>query len=234
MMSRGALEVLGRGLLALVLAAASGAIPLWADVPSTPAAEAQARPGPIERGEDADATALVGTRPPALPSILWLDGRKRSLASLAGQVVLIRSFTDTCPYCVASVPSLESLHRGYAERGLVVLGVYHPKPPRPVASDEVARFARSLGATFPIGLDPDWRLVESWWLERSRGDWTSVTWILDRGGVLRYVHPGGEYHAGGGPDHGRCRSDERHIREIIDRLLKETPTWQPTSSSTSK
>jgi peroxiredoxin len=151
----------------------------------------------------------------------WLDGRTRSLESLAGKVVLIRSFTDTCPYCAASLPALESLQRDFAGRDFVVLGVYHPKPPRPVAEDAVARFTRSMGATFPIGLDPTWRLVESWWLERTRGAWTSVTWILDRGGVLRYVHPGGEFHAGGGPDHRHCRSDEQDVREIIDRLLKE-------------
>jgi peroxiredoxin len=221
------------GRLALVLAAGLGA-PAWGDLPSTPAGEAQARPGPIDRGEDGDAQALVGTRLPALPPIHWLDGRTRSLESLARRVVLIRSFTDTCPYCAASLPALEALHRDFGGRGLVVLGVYHPKPPREVPADEIARFARSLGATFPIGLDPGWRLVESWWLERSRGEWTSVTWILDRGGVLRYVHPGGEYHAGGGPEHTRCREDELEIRRIIDRLLKEIPTWQPTSSSTSK
>lgn len=222
------------GLVALSLAAGLGAPLVGADLPSTPPGEAQARPGPIDRGEDADAQALLGTRPPALPQVRWLDGRTRSLESLLGKVVLIRSFTDTCPYCAASLPALESLHRDFAERGLAVLGVYHPKPPREVPAGDVARFARSLGATFPIGADSGWRLVESWWLERSRGDWTSVTWILDRDGVLRYVHPGGEYHAGGGPDHRRCRGDEQHIREIIDRLLKETATWQPTSSSTSK
>ena len=222
------------GLLTLALAAGLGPSLAGPDLTSTTPGEAQARPGPIDRGEDAETRALLGTKPPALPAIRWLDGRTRSLESLAGKAVLIRSFTDTCPYCAASLPALESLHRDFAGRGLVVLGVYHPKPPREVAAEDVARFARSLGATFPIGVDPGWRLVESWWLERSRGDWTSVTWILDRRGVLRYVHPGGEYHAGGGPDHRRCRSDEQHIREIIDRLLKETATWQPTSSSMSK
>ena len=210
-----------RGVLVLALAAAGGLSSIRGELASVPPGEAQARPGPIGRGDDADAKTLIGRRPPALPAIRWLDGETRSLASLAGRVVLIRSFTNACPYCVTSMPALESIHRNYGGRGLVVLGVYHPKPPRPVAPEDVARLALSLSATFPIGLDADWRLVEEWWLERTAGDWTSVTWILDRDGRLRYVHPGGEYHAEGGPDHDRCRDDEREIRQIIDRLLTE-------------
>jgi proteasome lid subunit RPN8/RPN11 len=119
------------------------------------------------------------------------------------------------------MPALETLHRDYAGQGLVVLGVYHPKPKRRVSEGDVARLARALGANFPIGLDPEWRLVEGWWTERAASDWTSVTWLLDRSGVLRYLHPGGEYHAGGGADHGRCREDERRIRAIVEQLLAE-------------
>lgn len=223
-----------RSLVVFALAAVAGLTPVRAELPSMSPAEALARTGPIERGDDAEARALVGSRPPPLPAIRWLDGERRGLDSLAGRVVLIRSFTNACPFCAASMPALQAFHRDYSGRGLVVLGVYHPKPPRPVASEEVARLARSLGATFPIGLDPDWRLVEDWWTKRTAGGWTSVTWILDRQGVVRYVHPGGEYHAGGGTDHSRCRDDERMIRRIVGRLLAEDEPWQPTSSSTSR
>jgi peroxiredoxin len=208
-------------LAALVLAIAGAVSSTLADLPSTPPDKALERPGPVERGDDVAGKALLGARPPELPAIRWLDGRKRSLETLSGQVVLIRSFTNACPFCAASLPALEALHGEYGPRGLIVLGVYHPKPKRPVASEDVAHFARALGVTFPIGLDPGWRLVEAWWLERKVGSWTSVTWILDRDGVLRYVHPGGEYHAGGGPDHDRCRADERDLRKTIERLLAE-------------
>jgi thiol-disulfide isomerase/thioredoxin len=199
-----------RSLVALLLGAAALA-------PS----EAMFRPGPIGRGRDAETRALIGTKPPALPDLPWLDGRKRDLPMLSGRVVLIRSFTSGCPFCAASFPTLQALHDVYSPRGLVVLGVYHPKPKRPVSSEDVARFAGALGATFPVAVDSGWRLVEDWWLARTQTDWTSVTWILGRDGRIRYVHPGGEYHASGGRDHARCRNDEREMRAIIEQLLRE-------------
>jgi hypothetical protein len=190
-------------------------------LPTVSPSKAIQRPGPIERGDDADAEAMIGTTPSELPSIEWLDEVPRSLRSLAGDVVVIRSFTNACPFCAATMPALETIHRDYRERGVRVLGVYHPKPPRPVSSDDVAEFCRSLGVTFPIGIDLEWRLVESWWLGRTEGTWTSITWVLDRTGAVRFVHPGGEYHSGGGEDHGRCREDEKALRRLVDQLLAE-------------
>jgi thiol-disulfide isomerase/thioredoxin len=177
------------------------------------------RSGPNARGADEDAKRLLGTAPPALPALRWLDGKARTLRSLAGQVVVIRNFTDGCPFCASSLPALEQIHRDLPEA--VVLGVYHPKPPRPVTNTEAERHAHALGATFPVAVDPDWALVKSWWLAPTGGGWTSVTWVLDRKGRLRYVHPGGEYHTGGGPDHAQCRADERELRATLARLLAE-------------
>jgi thiol-disulfide isomerase/thioredoxin len=185
------------------------------------AADGTGRPGPIGRGADEHARSLIGTTPPPLPALPWLDGKARTLRSLAGQVVLVRNFTDGCPFCASTLPALEQIHRDLRGRGLVVLGVYHPKPPRPVTTAEAERHARALGVSFPVGVDPDWALVKSWWLGRSSNEWTSVTWVLDKKGVIRYVHPGGEYHAGGGADHARCRADEQQLRATLARLLAE-------------
>ncbi len=178
------------------------------------------RPGPIERGSDEEARELLGRRPPALPALTWLDGRSRTLATLAGRVVVIRNFTDGCPFCVTTMPALERLWREFGSRGVEVLGVYHPKPPRPVDRAQVVAQVGKLGIGFPVAIDADWELVKRWWLAEGRR-WTSVTWVLDRAGRVRFVHPGGEYHPGGGPDHERCRQDERRLRSMIATLLAE-------------
>jgi len=176
------------------------------------------RPGPIGRGDDAQAAALLGKPPPAFPALAWVDGKSRSLASFAGHVVVIRSFTHTCPYCASTMPALERIARDYRKRGVEVVGVYHPKPPRAVAADEVRDIVRAFGVTFPVAIDPDWSLVNRWWLDGGR-DWTSVTWVLDQKGVVRFVHPGGEYHRGGGAAHEACRTDEAALRRTLDQLL---------------
>lgn len=179
------------------------------------------RPGPIERGADADTTKLRNAKAPELPELRWLDGESRTLESLEGKVVVLRSFTNECPFCASTLPSLQALHERYAGRGVLVLGVYHPKPPAPVAGEDVAEFARSLGVKFPVAVDEDWSLVRRWWKDFSSGEWTSVTWVLDRQGTIRFVHPGGEYHEGGGRAHAACRSDFAELTRTIERLLAE-------------
>ena len=75
-----------------------------AELPTIDPEEALARQGPIERGDDADIKRLVGTKAPALPQLRWLDGQPRTLASLEGKVVVVRMFTNECPFCAATVP----------------------------------------------------------------------------------------------------------------------------------
>jgi thiol-disulfide isomerase/thioredoxin len=177
---------------------------------------------PVPRGPDAGARALVGRPAPPLPALRWLDGERRDSAWLAGKVVVLRNFTSGCPYCESTLPALDQIQRDFASRGLVVLGVYHPKPPRAVGDDEAARHARRLGAGFPVAVDPTWALVQRWWFEAARQEqWTSITWVLDRRGRIRFVHPGGEYHRGGGPEHAQCRADEQRLRDTLARLLAE-------------
>jgi thiol-disulfide isomerase/thioredoxin len=179
------------------------------------------RAGPINRGDDADARALVGKPAPPLPALRWLDGKPRTNRSLRGRVVVLRSFTSGCPFCASTLPALEQLHRQLGPRGVQVLGVYHPKPPRPVSDDEARGHARALGASFPVAVDPDWALVKAWWQDLGGSQWTSVTWVLDRQGRLRWLHPGGEYHAGGGEAHAQCRADDQRLRALLDTLLRE-------------
>jgi peroxiredoxin len=171
------------------------------------------------RGKDADAKALVGQPAPPLPELTWTDGKARSLRSLAGQVVVIRNFTTGCPFCETTMPALERIHQDYKGRGVTVLGVFHPKPARPSTVAEAAEAGHKLGASFPIAVDPSWALVKSWWLTRTAGTWTSITWVLDGHGRIRLIHPGGEFHAGGGAGHAQCRQDEANLRKTLDTLL---------------
>jgi len=53
----------------------------------------------------------------------------------------------------------------------------------------------------------------AWWLDGHDRSWTSVTFLLDREGAIRNIHPGGQYLEG----------DEAHARleAAIERLLAE-------------
>jgi endonuclease YncB( thermonuclease family) len=54
-----------------------------------------------------------------------------------------------------------------------------------------------------------------------------VTFVVDRAGTIRYVHPGGEFHPGAGgdhwPDHGSCAREYEEIVALVETLLDEPP-----------
>jgi thiol-disulfide isomerase/thioredoxin len=152
----------------------------------------------------------------------WLNSAPLTVRGLRGKVVVIRFWTNTCPYCEATAPALRQLDREFRERGAVVIGMYHPKPPgaeRPVA--EVERMARKWGWEFPVGLDMGWKSLEAFWLGSGSRSATSATFIVDRRGVIRFVHPGPEFHPGGPAEHRQCRADYADVRQAIAALVGE-------------
>lgn len=163
----------------------------------------------------------VGRPIPAWGELQWVNSLPLTLQGLRGKVLLVRFWTEGCGYCARSAPALNALHREYGGRGLVVIGMYHPKPPRDAAPPAVARAAERLGLAFPIALDNDWATLSRWWLSTGERDFTSATFLIDRRGILRAIHPGGEFHDGGGPGHADCRRDYAALRRAIEDLLAE-------------
>jgi peroxiredoxin len=170
---------------------------------------------PTVRGGDSasgSGAELIGTAAPDWTLSDWIGSPALSLAGLRGKVVLLRWFTDTsCPYCSLTAPALNQLHRDYAGRGLVVIGVYHHKRSDALDLTAVRGWARDYAFQFPVAVDRDWRTLRSWWLDGHRRAFTSVSFLIDRHGVIRQIHPGGTL-APGTPDY-------QAMRARIDQLL---------------
>jgi hypothetical protein len=102
----------------------------------------------------------------------------------------------------------------------------HPKAGRDDPLD-VARVQRAVDSRqflFPVAIDWDWRnrTLKEWWLTGPKRPATSVTFLLDKSGVIRFVHPGMEYHDDNGDEeHTMCVDDMGNIRAAIERLLAE-------------
>lgn len=169
---------------------------------------------------------LIGVAAPPFQFDAWLNTEPLSLEDLEGRVVLVRWWTDTCPFCASSSPALRALHEEYADSGLTLIGVFHPKAGRDDPLD-VARVERAVEARefrFPVAVDWDWRnkTLKEWWLTGPDRPATSVTFILDKTGVIRFVHPGMEYHDDDGSEqHAMCTYDMGRIRAAIEGLLAE-------------
>ncbi|MBI4597035.1 MAG: redoxin family protein, partial [Candidatus Omnitrophica bacterium] len=138
---------------------------------------------------------LIGTKALSWEVSDWLNSRQPlSLEQLRGRVVLVRWWTGPeCPYCAASAPNLNTLHEKYHTKGLVVIGFYHHKSPTPLTRRHVERLVTRYQFQFPVAIDPEWRTLKRWWLDGHDRAWTSVSFLLDRGGVIRSIHPGGSY-----------------------------------------
>lgn len=131
------------------------------------------------------------------------------------RATLVRFWTDTCPFCEASLPAVESLRREFGARGLATLGVYHPKPPRAVNDEHVLAAAQRLGYHGPLAVDEQWDALQELWLRYGGRRATSFSMLLDADGVVRFVHPGPEFHPSTDPDHAACDADYRALRAAI-------------------
>lgn len=168
----------------------------------------------------------IGVAAPPFQFDAWLNSPPLSLEDLRGRVVLVRWWTDTCPFCASSAPALRALHDQYSAQGLTVIGVFHPKAGRddPLDVARVQRAVESRRFLFPVAIDWDWRnrTLKEWWLTGPKRPATSVTFLLDKSGVIRFVHPGMEYHDDNGDEaHTMCVNDMGNVRAAIERLLAE-------------
>lgn len=80
-------------------------------------------------------------------SLPTLDGDTVRLADLRGKVVLIDFFYKSCAPCCAALPTLQSLHEKYKDKGLVVVGIDPYDDPE---KDEMADFLSKRGVTYTV------------------------------------------------------------------------------------
>lgn len=177
----------------------------------------------LDRSAGAD---LIGHAAPPFRFDGWFNSEGLTLEDLRGRVVLVRWWTETCPFCASSAPALRALHEAYADQGLSLIGVFHPKAGRddPLDMARVQRAVEFRQFAFPVAVDWDWRngTLKDWWLTGPERPATSVTFILDKAGIIRFIHPGMEYHDdNGSPEHGMCMDDMGRIRRTIEQLLAE-------------
>ncbi len=177
----------------------------------------------------------IGVAAPSFEFDGWLNGGPLTLEDLRGQVVLVRWWTETCPFCASSTPALNMINQVYGPQGLTVIGVYHPKADRdsPLNIERVQHAIDERGVDFPVAIDWNWEegVLAEWWLTGPDRPATSVTFLLDKSGVIQYVHPGMEYHeADGREGHAMCANDMVGVRAAIERLLAEPVIAQHTVS----
>ncbi len=125
-----------------------------------------------------------------------------ALPERTGRVVLVDFWASWCGPCKASFPVLDQLHRDYAAKGLVVVGVGVDEKPAAAAD-----FVRRLAPAFTVVHDRTQRLVKAVAVPTM-----PTTYLLGRDGRVRFLHRG---------FHGERSA--RELRAQIETLLAEKP-----------
>jgi DsbE subfamily thiol:disulfide oxidoreductase len=106
------------------------------------------------------------------------DGKTLGTAALRGRIVLLNFWASWCGPCRTEMPVLNQLAKQYAARGVTVVGV-NVEPERAAALE----WLKGTPVNFPVAFDADSRVSASY---QVTGMPTTV--ILDRKGVVRYIH----------------------------------------------
>ena len=128
-----------------------------------------------------------------------LEGSNLRLNEYRGRVVLINFWASWCGPCRQELPLLDRIHQRYQDAGFAVLGVNVEGQAGPASA-----MATKTGVTFPVLVDENQIVSELYDLEAMP---SSV--VVDRDGVVRYVHRG--YKPG----------DETKYLEVVKRLISE-------------
>lgn len=160
---------------------------------------------PIDRGGQ----ELVGTKL-----------KEPAFGEFSSPLTLYRWWTDTCTFCETSLPALDSLREKYKKRGLAVIGVYHPKPPsKNVSEIEVLNEAKAREFKGNVVIDDDWSQLKKWWLETGKRSATSVSFLVDSEGIVRFVHPGPVLFPSDEKQFAQENNDFQLLDRAIDTLL---------------
>jgi len=136
----------------------------------------------------AAATLQTGAPAPAF-QLNSNAGKPLALADFRGQIVLLNFWASWCGPCRQEMPILEQLNRQYHGKGVTLLGVN-------VEPDSAAAVAwlKATPVTFPILFDTESKVSS---LYEVAGMPNTV--IIDRKGLVRYIHRG--YSAGAENDY---------------------------------
>ena len=122
----------------------------------------------------------VGDRAPAFAAMSLDGSRKLSLRAYRGKIVYLDFWASWCPPCLQSLPLLEDLRKEFAADGVQFLAVNLDRD-----LDEARAFLREHTIGYPSATDPEGRLPETYQVKKM-----PTSFLIDRGGVIRYVHPG--------------------------------------------
>lgn len=119
----------------------------------------------------------------------WINSRPLKLADLKGKVVIVDFWTYSCINCIRTLPYINTWHKNYKDKGLVIIGVHTPEFGFEKELSNVQKAVKDFGVEYPVVQDNEYAT----WRAYDNHYWPAK-YIIDKQGYIRYVHFGeGKY-----------------------------------------
>lgn len=119
-----------------------------------------------------------GNIPPPIASEN-MEGEIIGFENYGDKVIFLNFWATWCKWCEYEMPDLESFYRDHKEE-VVVLGLDVGEE-----RDKIKPFLEEYDVTFPVLLDPVGRVSNTY-----RVDSLPITYIIDKEGIIQFVHIG--------------------------------------------
>lgn len=157
-------------------------------------------------------------RPAAPLTMKTFDGQQISLQDLKGKVVAVMFFSTTCPHCQDTTRILNPIYAQWKSRGLEILGLAM----NPEAAAGLPEFKQKFNVQFPLGLATRSEMTRFAEISVMARFYVPYMMFVDRNGVIREEHPGG--------DKPFYANQEANLKASLDRLLSEPIGKKSTSA----
>ena len=87
----------------------------------------------------------VGQEAPPLGVTEWLNAPPLTLAKVRGKIAVVEFWATWCPPCRQTIPHLNKLHKQYAPKGVVIMGITNE------SKAKAEPFAKEMGMTYAVG-----------------------------------------------------------------------------------
>jgi cytochrome c biogenesis protein CcmG, thiol:disulfide interchange protein DsbE len=161
---------------------------------AAPAAESLKASGEGDANRREELAKIEGQPAPELQVTNWLNGTEVKLADLKGKIVVLDFWATWCGPCIASIPHNNALAEKFKDRGVVVIGVCHPR-----GGEKMAETVKAKELKYLTAWDAKGDTIKAYNVD-SFPDY----YVIDRQGVLRVAD---------------CQNDK--VEEVVEKLLQE-------------
>lgn len=123
----------------------------------------------------------LNAQAPDIHAEQWINSEPLNWDTLRDKVVMVEFWTFECYNCKNVEPHIKSWYEKYRQQGFEIVAVHTPEFERERDIDNVRRYVKDHGITYPVAIDNDFKI----WRRFSNRYWP-VMYIADKRGNIRH------------------------------------------------